>query len=136
MKISLKAKKSIYKAIKIRYGVIESELGRHREVDIKKYSIPKTEFEDPELCLKKIMVYLIPKIERLEKRSFESEDLKLFYTMSKFTDDSIKGLRYLDSLNFVYEITPNCSANIEFVSIYMQAMKNFLNNANEDSSFN
>ena len=53
--------------------------------------------------------------------------------MSKFSDDSIKGLRYLDSLNFVYEVTPNCAANIEFVSIYMQAMENFLSNANEDS---
>ena len=51
----------------MRHGVIKSELGRHRKVDIKKYSTPKNEIEDPELCLKKIMVSLIPKIERLEK---------------------------------------------------------------------
>lgn len=133
MPLKLECKADLLEALSERYNQLICENGDQKsERGCPVLSTPphSAEFDgfEPENCLKKVMVSLVPKIERGEKTALDKEDLGLIQILGEHCDRTIIGLRYLDSLNFIFEISePNMPGFCQFKVTYLNALRRFLN---------
>lgn len=83
---------------------------------------------EPEICLEKLMISFVPKIERGDKTSINNDELYLLSVLAKHSGRTTVKLRYLDCLNFVYEVANRKMPGFDqFLIFYAYALRRFLN---------